>query len=491
MESNLRLSNEQRLQQRLTPLQVRYVRMLEMNGPEFEEEIRKAVDEMPALEADSAESTDGLQSSPPTEDGGEYRESERDMQLADYRTDDDIPDYLRRQMNRRSQASPEDYYEPVVTAGGDSLGEHLLRQLHEMALSEDDLAIAEYIIGNLDDNGYLARHPGAIADDIAFSTGSMVTPEDVKRVWDSIRQLDPAGIGAVDLRDCLLLQIRRLPKSAESRTAEEIVGNYFDLLAKKHYQRIMGALDIDEDMLKDALDVITHLNPKPASLLESTGGGAARAVVPDFLVEVDADENITLSMLNRVPELSVEQTFREDTPLPKGSKRETSAARMFIKKRRDEAQEYIKLVELRQQTLFRVMSAIVKHQRQFFLTEDEAEIRPMVLKDLAAELGLDISVISRATKEKYVMTPRGIYPLKMFFNERRTKDADVDDSDNTTPKLLAAIREVIEGEDKSKPLSDEMITRLLNDKGVDIARRTVAKYREKLGFPVGRLRKEI
>lgn len=461
-----------------------------MNGPEFEEEIRKAVDEMPALEADSPDRADTIRADAPTEDGERFAESERDLQLADYRSEDDVPDYLRHLARRSSQAVAEDYYEPVVAAGADTLSESLLKQISEFDITEDQLLIARQIIGNLDDNGYLARSPQAIADDIALSTGTIFTPQQVRNVWEMIRRMDPPGIAAVDLRDCLLLQLERLPRSAESLTALEIVRDYFDLLAKKHYPKIMAALDIDERMLKDALEVITRLNPKPAGALETTGGGAARAVIPDFLVEANPDGTLTLSMLNRVPELSIAKTFAEDTPLPKGNNREAHSARTFIRQRRDEAQDFIKIVELRQQTLYKVMSAIVQYQRPFFLTEDESEIKPMVLKDLAEATGLDISVISRAAQEKYVTTPRGIYPLKMFFNERRVKDSDGDD-DNTTHKILAAIREIINGEDKRKPLSDELITQSLTSHGFDIARRTVAKYREKLGFPVGRLRKQL
>lgn len=462
-----------------------------MNGPEFEEEIRKALEEMPALEADSAEHSEGLRSDSQTEDGDNFNESERDIQLADYRTDDDIPEYLSRQFNRRTQALPEDYYEPVVVDNEESLAEHLLRQLDELHISDDERFIAKYIIGNLDDNGYLARHPSAIADDIAVTTGRIYAADMVRDVWQLVRELDPPGIGAFDLRDCILLQINRLPHTVESRAALEIARDYFDLLAKKHYQKIMTAMEIDEQLLKKALDVITHLNPKPASLLESTGGGRARAVIPDFLVESDGADNLTLTMLNRVPELSVEQTFAEDTPLPAASDRESAKARTFIKQRRDEATDFIKIVEMRQQTLFRVMSAILQFQRQFFLSEDESQIKPMVLRELADATGLDISVISRATQGKYVMTMRGVYPLKMFFNERRVKDAVQPDDDNTTPKVLAAIREIVDSEDKRHPLSDELITRRLTELGFDIARRTVAKYREKLGYPVGRLRKEL
>lgn len=493
MEKSFQLTQEQKLQQRLTPLQVRYVRMLEMSGPEFEEEVRNAVDEMPALEASSPETAQVDSENSVTEDGSRFTESAHDMQLADYRSEDDIPDYLRRQMYRGSQTSPEDYYEPVIVAGDDSLLDTLTRQLDEQDVTDDERLIAKYIIGNLDDNGYMTRDISAVADDIAFTEGRDFPREIVTRVWEKVRSLDPPGIGAVDLRDCLLLQLKRLPRTVDNLAALEMVWDYFDLFAKKHFQRIASAMGIDDRQMKEAIAVISRLNPKPASLLESTGGGAARAVVPDFMVEVDTEGALTLTLLNRIPELSVEKSFAADTPLPDASQRSTAAARMFLKQKRDEASDFIKIVGMRQQTLFTVMSAILKFQRPFFLTEDEAQIRPMVLRELSAATGLDLSVVSRATQGKYVMTPHGVYPLKMFFNERRKKEdaQESDSSDNTTPRIVAALKAIILGEDKSRPLSDEQITRKLTSQGFDIARRTVAKYREKLGFPVGRLRKAL
>ena len=493
MEKGFQLTQEQKLQQRLTPLQVRYVRMLEMSEPEFEQEIRNAVDEMPALEAVDVESAPADATHSVTEDGSRFTESANDMQLADYGSEDDVPDYLRRQMYRTSQASPDDYYEPVVADGGDSMLEYLSHQLDEQEISDDERLVANYIIGNLDDNGYLTRDIIALADDIAFAEGRDFSRDVVKAAWEKVRGLDPAGVGAVDLRDCLLLQLKRLPRTVDNLAALEMVRDYFDLFAKKHFRRVATAMGIDESQLKEAVAVVGRLNPKPASLIESTGGGAARAVIPDFMVEADTEGVLTLTLLNRVPELRVEHSFAADTPLPEASPRSTADARLFIKQKRDEASDFIKIVGFRQQTLFTVMSAILKIQRPFFLTEDEAQIRPMVLRELAATTGLDLSVVSRATQGKYVMTPRGIYPLKMFFNERRRKDEDPgrEDHDNTTPRIIAALRQVIEEEDKSHPLSDEQITRRLTDQGYDIARRTVAKYREKLGFPVGRLRKNI
>lgn len=510
MEKGFRLTQEQKLQQRLAPLQVRYVRMLEMSGPEFEEEVRNALDEMPALEAAPDENTSAPSDSA-TEDGGYFTESAHDIQVADYRSEDDIPDYLHSHGYATRQDLPEDYTEPIVQASGDSMLEALTKQLSVINVSDRDMLIARYIIGNLDDNGYLDRNINAIADDISISESVDISADEVNNVWQMVRDLDPAGIAASDLRDCLLLQLRRLPRNVTSVTAIEIIRDYFDLFSKKHFSRIASVLSLSDTELRDAITLISHLNPKPASLLENTPGGTAPVVVPDFHVEVDSDGDITLSLLNRVPELSIEATFAADAPLPEASKKNTDAARVFLKQKRDEANDFIRLVEMRQRTLFTVMSAIVKMQRPFFLSDDEADIQPMVLRDLAELTGLDLSVISRATQEKYVLTRSGIYPLKMFFNERRHKNTpaavisasregrqqsassppapEVDDS--STPRVQAAIRDIIAEEDKRHPLSDEQITRILNSSGFGIARRTVAKYREKLGFPVGRLRRAL
>lgn len=498
MENGFRLSQEQRLQQRLTPLQVRYVRMLEMSGPEFEEEIRNALDEMPALEAMPAEhQADPGDVISTTEDGAVFSESAGEMQMADYRSEDDIPDYLSRGMYGRSQALAEDYTEPVVADSGESLYDSLTAQLNDLAMTPDQRLIAGYIIGNLDDNGYLTRELRSLADDIAFSEGKDFTLGEIQEVWRKIRTLDPAGIGAVDLRDCLLLQLDRLPRSIAVVAAKEIVGDYFDLFAKKHFDRIATAMGISLEQLREGLEVIGRLNPKPGGTMEAASSSAAM-VIPDFQVEALPDGTLTLTLLNRVPELRIEKSFAEDTPLPDASKRAAAAARVFLKQKRDEASDFIKIVGRRQETLFTVMSAILKCQREFFLTEDESRIKPMVLRELAAMTGLDLSVVSRATQGKYVMTSHGVYPLKMFFNERRRRDRQnpegeetTADDDNTTHRIIAAIREIIAGEDKRSPLSDEQITRRLTDEGFDIARRTVAKYREKLGFPVGRLRRDI
>lgn len=479
-------------------MQVRYVRMLEMSGPEFEDEIRKAVDEMPALEATStdsdAESAGSIENTdyPDNTHDEHFSESAADLQRADYASDDDVPDYLSRHMYATSQGSPADYIEPVAPSAGESLIDALMQQLDQQSVTPDERLAAQYIIGNLDDNGYLVRDLPQIADDIAFKEGREFSGEFLRSVWKRVRDLEPAGIGAVDLRDCLLLQLRHLPRTVPTVTATEMIRDYFDLFAKKHFDRIASSMGISMTALQDAIAVVSRLNPKPAGAIDHSAATAARPVIPDFFVDCDDEGNLQLKLLNRIPELSIEQTFASDAPLSGSSEKSMADARVFLRQKRDEATDFIRIVGMRQRTLFTVMSAILRIQRPFFLTEEESQIRPMVLRELAEVTGLDLSVVSRAAQGKYVMTRHGIYPLKMFFNERRrpADDSQTDDS-NTAPRISAAIRSVIAAEDKRHPLSDEQITARLREDGFDIARRTVAKYREKLGYPVGRLRKSM
>ncbi len=480
MEESLSLSMQQKLQQRLTPQQVQFVKMLEMTGPEVEDEVRRAVDENPALEVNDS---DSAQSSP-QDDGEEFTESAEQMQLADYKNEDDIPSY---RLESNNYSADDAYFEPVAIASGDTLIDSLKSQLAEQELTERQLAIGEYIIGNIDDNGYLARDLASMENDLAIQ-GIDVSMAELKAIFEEIRNLDPAGVGAVDLRDCLLLQLRRRQSSTALAHATEIIEDYFDLFSKKHYDRLCSLMNISSDELKDAMAIIRLLNPKPGSQVNGTSiEDKSRHIVPEFSVEVDDDGEITLSLLNNLPELQIEETFTMETldSAIKMSRREREA-QAFIKQKRDEASGFIRILKMRQETLYRVMSAIVRLQRDFFLSDDESLIRPMILKDIAGLTGYDLSVISRATAGKYVATASGIYPLKLFFNERPKEDDDV-----SSHEILAAIKEIIAAEEKQHPLSDEAITALLVKRGYDIARRTVAKYREKLGFPVARLRREI
>lgn len=477
MKPTLQQQQELKQLQRLTPMQVQFVRMLEMTGPELEGEVNRALDEMPALEIAENQGV--------TSDNDGFNETAEQVQLADYGNDDDIPSYM---LDARNRSVNDTYYTPVAVNDELTLAEDLSRQLSELPLSPRQLTIANYIIGNLDSNGYLKRTPEAIADDITFTESVETEAAEVSKVIDIIRTLDPAGVGAVDLRDCLLLQLNRRQPTVEVITAREIITHYFDLFSKKHFDRLADLLGIDTERLTAAVDIISRLNPKPGNQLnDSAIEHSGRQIVPELQVEIDSDNNLTVSLLNNIPDLALSRSFSLDTPMSATlTPRQRTDAATFIRTRRDEAQAFIKTLQMRQSTLLNVMTAIASLQRDFFLTGDETRLHPMILKDVAAVTGYDLSVISRATASKYVLAPSGIYPLKFFFNERPKADDDV-----TSHQIIDAIKTIISQEDKRSPLPDETIAAMLSEKGFNIARRTVAKYRERLGLPVARLRKTI
>lgn len=479
----LRLEQQQSLQQRLNPQNVALGRMVGMSVQEFEDEVRRELDDNPALEVVENDSTDHA------DDYGiedNYGESAAELQQADYADDDDMPAYL----GSRRYDGDESHVEVASYTADDeeSMGEILMHRLGaESDLDADDMRIAAHIIGNFDDNGYLTRPLRDIADDIAIAEGMYVDDADVRRVFDAIRALEPAGIGAVDLRDCLLLQLNRLPSTVASVTAREIVAHHFDLFSKRHFDRLQAALDIDREGLTEALELIKTLNPKPASTLEGQRTiDKAMHVVPDYVVDYDdVTDTFHVTVQGNVPQLGIESSFSADEP-PATASPQRRQAYQFIRDKRNAAAAFIKIVELRSRTLLAIAEAIVRLQHDFFVSGERGDIRPMVLRDVAAITGLDISVISRATSGKYVLTSHGIYPLKMLFNERPDADADV-----STHQILTELGKLIEGEDKHSPLSDRELTDALRAAGFDTARRTVAKYRERLGYPVARLRKQL
>lgn len=475
IDESLGLHLHQRQQQTLTPMQLQFVRVLEMNGPEVEDEVQRALDDNPALEV-----ADDMEHTPESED---FHESAEEMQMADYRNEDDLPPY---RLEANNHSADDSYYEPIAVDRGESLMGNLLGQMSEMELSEQDMIIARQIVGNIDDNGYMTRDLLSIADDVAFQDGENVEMEDVRRVWQIVRSLDPAGIGAVDLRDCLLLQLRRLDAGdRHTAIAREIVEDYFDLFSRMHYERLAQMLNVGEEDFRGAIGVIRSLNPKPGSLVTGvTEEDRTRQITPDFLVEAEEDGHVSVTLLNRLPQLQIEQSFEVDPD--KGGARSSADAVLFVRQKREEANTFIKVITMRQQTLFRVMSAIVRIQHEFFMTEDPLKLKPMILKDVAAITGDDLSVISRATTGKYVATRQGVYPLKYFFNEKPKDSVDA-----SSHEILAALKKIIDGEDKKRPFADAALTEELKKSGYDIARRTVAKYREKLGLPVGRLRKQL
>jgi RNA polymerase sigma-54 factor len=485
MKEGFELSQTQSQIQTLAPMQVQFVKLLEMNTAAIEDEVHRRLDENPALEevSPAAVSTDDVDNS------NDYNESAEDLQRADYRDEDDMmPSYRTRQQN---SSDDDDSRRMSIDANAAStdMADNLIEQLAEYDLSPRDRMFAEYLIGNLDNNGRMTRSLAAIADDIAIHTGYDITRDDLLTAFNTVRSLDPAGVGAVDLRDCLLLQLRRRENNLAVKIAIEMLDRHFDLFANKHFDRLRAKIGIDEDQLCEALDVIRTLNPKPGNSDSNAPEDRMMHITPDFLVEPDdndpTEQRFIISLTQRLPELTVAQSYKigDSIQQPASRKDKTLA---FIRSRSQEASEFIDLLQRRSQTLMDVMTAIVNIQADFFRTEDRSLIRPMILKDIAQLTGRDMSVISRATNGKYVATPGGLYPLKMFFNERPKEDSDV-----SSHQILEALRSMIDSEDKLHPLSDDALTDMLKERGFDIARRTVAKYREQLNIPNSRGRRDI
>lgn len=478
------LTQEQKLTQRLSPLQLQLVPLLQMNSLEIEEKVRSELDDNPALDVNEETVNNELDKD---EEGETFNETSEDIQQADYRDEDDIP-YYRTSISNRSA---DDETPNAIIISESSLVDYLMEQIHERNLNETQLQIAEYIIGNIDDNGYLSRSLAAITDDLVFQTGLDVPEEEVEEVLHVVQDLEPAGVGAQDLQDCLLLQLKRRKGNRVSELSYHVIKELFDEFSKRHYDKIMSSLGIDDDMMKAIIADIRTLTPKPGNAITGIADEShAQQIIPDFNVEVDG-ENIMLTLLNNIPELQIAESY--STLYNAFSKRkpvsrqeiETAAA---VKINYEKANDFIKVLRHRQETLFRTMRSITIRQRDFFLSGDETRIRPMILKDIAEDTGYDLSVISRATANKYVTTQWGVYPLKFFFNEGLQHESGEEVSSR---EIITILKTIIDSENKSRPYSDEQLCSILKKKGYEIARRTIAKYREKLSIPVARLRKEI
>ena len=478
---------QQKLQQKLSPQQIQLIRLLELPAIELEERIKHELEDNPALEegkdiADDFERTDdeGV-------DDITTNETDTDLSLGDYMSEDDIPDYKLREISEKT-----DRKEDIPFSVSQSLNAYLLQQLGLRDLPEKEMKIAEYIIGNIDDDGYLRRELSAIADDLVFQAGQDVNEKEIEEVLTIIQDFDPAGVGARNLQECLLLQLDRKELTPGVKMAIHILTEYFEEFTRKHYDKIMRGLNISEGTLKKAIHEIIALDPKPCSSWGGSMEAAMSQVIPDFLVEAVNGELI-LSMNNRdIPDLKISREYAEMFQDYAGNKaNQTSKMReavQFVKQKLDSAQWFIDAIKQRQETLQRTMEAIILLQRDFFLTGDDATLRPMILKDVAERAGYDISTISRVSNSKYVPTNFGIYPLKFFFSESMQTDSGEEISTREVKKIM---KEHIDSEDKRKPLTDEELTTILKEKGYVIARRTVAKYREQLDIPVARLRKEI
>ncbi len=371
--------------------------------------------------------------------------------------------------------------------------EYQVDQLGLLQLTEHERMIAEYVIGNIDDEGYLRRSPESMVDDIVFHAGIQTSDEEMIRIVELVRQFDPAGVGATSLQECLLLQLERRTQSREVALAERILREYFEEFSKKHYDKINKALDINDEDLKKVVSEIVRLNPKPGN---AWGGNVLEksmaTIVPDFILENDEGQ-LTVHLNNsNVPELRVNSTynemFQDYASNKKNQTREMKDAVMFVKQKIDAARWFIDAIKQRQQTLLTTMMAIVDFQKEFFIEGDDTYLKPMILKDIADRTGYDISTVSRVSNSKYIQTEFGIFPLKYFFSESMTNDSGEEVSTREIKKIL---QDCIDNEDKRKPLNDDSLADVLREKGYPIARRTVAKYREQLNIPVARLRKEI
>lgn len=462
------------------------IRLLELPTLELEERVKHELEDNPALE-EGKEPQDDLEHSEEEENFAAEGSDNEDLSLGDYFSADDIPEYKLQQMTERAERKEE-----IPFAEGESLSEFLLEQLRLRELPEKQVKIAEYIIGNLDDDGYLRRDLSAIVDDLVFQAGVEADEAEVEQVLRVIQDFEPAGIGARDLKECLLIQLNKREKTEATRLALRILNSYFEDFTRKRYERILKTLDITEEELKQAIREITLLNPKPGSSWGDTMETAMSQVVPDFVVEANNGE-LTLSMNNRgVPDLRINQEYAEMFQDYAGNKANQTADRrdavQFVKQKLDAAQWFIDAIRQRNETLQRTMETIICLQREFFLTGDETTLRPMILKDVAERTGYDISTISRVSNSKYVQTNFGVYPLKYFFSESMQTDTGEEISTREVKKIM---KDHVDAEDKRHPLTDEELAAILKEAGYVIARRTVAKYREQLGIPVARMRKEI
>ncbi len=477
---------QQKLQQKLSPAQIQVIKMLEVPTLELEERIRQELEENPALEegaeADKeSEELDDLS----IDDGG----NNDDFDPEEYMADDDIPDYKLKANN----TSKDDKHEDIPFSAGMTFHEFLIDQVGLLQLSQKDRLLMEYVIGNIDDEGYLRREPEAMVDDIVFQAGVQTSDEDMYHIIELVRQFDPAGVGATNLQECLTLQLERKKQTPEIELAIQLIKDYFEEFSKKHYDKIQRGLNMDDAMLKNVMNEIIHLNPKPGN---AWGGNilekSMATIVPDFILENDEGQLTVMLNNSNIPELRVSsaynEMFQDYAANKQNQSREMKDAVMFVKQKIDSARWFIDAIKQRQQTLLTTMMAIVNFQKDFFIEGDDTYLKPMILKDIADQTGYDISTISRVSNSKYIQTEFGIFPVKYFFSESMTNDSGEEVS---TREIKQILMECIENEDKRKPLNDDALAEVLKTKGYLIARRTVAKYREQLNIPVARMRKEI
>ena len=476
-----------KLSQKLSPQQIQLMKLVQLPTQAFEERIKQELEENLALERGKEDATEDLEEGYSNEEFDDNTQiNTEDINVDDYLSDDEIPDY---KLHTNNYSADQDD-KSIPYASGSSFTQQLTDQLNTYRLEEQEYLIAKFLIGSIDDSGYMRRPLLDLTDDLAFTQNIYTDVEAIEKVLKVVQQLDPAGVGARDLQECLLIQLQRKAQTPQTELAGLIVEKTFEKFTKKHYLKLQKKFNITENQLKDAIQEIERLNPKPGSSF-SNNLRSVEHVVPDFTIKiVDGVLSLTLNARN-APELHISKSYSEMLLGYKASKEKSKAQKeavQFIKQKLDSAKWFIDAIRQRQQTLYVTMSAIMQYQKAYFLSGDEEQLRPMILKDIADEIEMDISTVSRVANSKYVNTPYGTKLIKEFFSESMTNDQGEEVS---TREIKSILKTVIVEEDKKKPLTDEKLAKILKEKGYPIARRTVAKYREQLEFPVARLRKEI
>ncbi|RWX03503.1 RNA polymerase factor sigma-54 [Flavobacterium cerinum] len=488
LKQNLQL----KLSQKLSPQQIQLMKLIQLPTQAFEQRLKEEMVENPALETGKEDEYEKDEYDT-TEDFDDYDDYDNEridtdeINIDEYLSDDEIPGYK----TQANNYSDDDEDRSMPFAASVSFHQSLIDQLNTFILSDEEREIAEFLVGSIDDMGYIRRSIPDIVDDMAFTQGIYTDEKTTENILHIIHQLEPSGVGARDLQECLLLQLKHKTPTSSIELAINILENQFDAFTKKHYDKLLQKYDISQEQLRNAIDEIERLNPKPGGAYESNSSKAVEHVVPDFAIKI-VDGELELSLNGRnAPELHVSKDYQEMLQTYKDSRDKSNSQKdavQFIKQKLDSAKWFIDAIRQRQETLYVTMNAIMHYQEEYFLDGDESKLRPMILKDIADTIGLDISTVSRVANSKYVETPYGTKLIKEFFSEAMKNDQGEDVSTIEIKKILET---VIEDEDKRKPLPDDKLAEILKEKGYPIARRTIAKYREQLDIPVARMRKKI
>ena len=481
-----------KLQQKLSPQQIQLMKLVQLPTIAFEQRVKEELEENPALDDQSSDYEDEYSQEQDDwgDDLSDYNDDHidtGDINIDEYLSDDDVPSYK----TYTNNYSDDDDEKSVPYAQGVSFIDYLKSQIYTYRLTEQQFVIAEFILGNIDDDGYIRRDLKSLVDDLAFTQNIFVPYEEVENILvNYIQKLDPVGVGARSLQECLLIQLENKSQSPSIELAEKLIDESFEAFTKKHYSKLLGKYNVDEEELRDAISEIERLNPKPGKSFSSSSK-IVEQITPDFTITI-VDGELELSLNGRnVPELRISNTFAEMLETYKKTENKSTQQKeavLFVKQKLDSAKWFIDAIQQRCNTLMYTMEAIMKFQKEYFLTGDETKIKPMILKDISDRIGMDISTVSRVANSKYVATPYGTFLIKDLFSESLTNE---DGEEVSTREIKRILQDVIAEEDKRKPLTDEKLTEILKEKGYPIARRTIAKYREQLSIPVARLRKEI